>query len=98
MAEAQQRTTSQAFADWIAFQRIEPTGWAVDNERMGVIVSNIVNAIYATIPVPEGKPRAKQLQPSDFYLVTKSQASDLTPAQVEYLRRKRGGKRRDGNS
>lgn len=89
MDEAQQRTSSQRFTEWIAYQRIEPSGFNMDNWRMGTLAASIVNAIYASIPVPEGKTRPAALTPEHFFPVLQKASSGLTPQQVEYLRSKR---------
>lgn len=80
---------SAEFTRWIAYAGIEPFGYPLDNYRMGAVASAIVNAVYATIPVPKGKTRPKPLQPSDFYPQQKKREPELTPELREALRRKR---------
>lgn len=61
----------------------------MDNYRMGVMAASIVNAIYATIPIPKGQARPKPVKPSDFYPQQKKRQSELTPELKEALRKKR---------
>lgn len=72
---------------------VEPSGYEMDNWRMGVMASSIVNAIYASIPIPKGSKRPKPLQASDFIPSFKKQSVDLTPEQQAYIDRKHGKRR-----
>lgn len=39
----------------------------MDNWRFASMTAAVVNAVYATIPMPKGSHRPKPLKPSDFY-------------------------------
>ncbi len=62
------------FVEWMAYCKVEPFGYDMDNWRMGVVASTIANC------TPRG-PGAKRLKPADFAPVTKA-GGDL-PARVE---------------
>lgn len=81
--------SSAELTRWIAYAGIEPFGYPVDNFRIGAMASAIVNAIHATIPVPEGKPRTKPLKVTDFYPQQKKAHPELTPELEQALRKKR---------
>lgn len=89
--------SSEEFTQWIAYSRIEPFGFDWERWKLGTLASSIVNAIYATIPVPKGRRRPKMMTPQDFYPQFKQLAPDLTPEQAEHIRKKYG-KRRNSNS
>lgn len=59
--------TARQFTNWLAYQRIEPSHWEMDNWRFASMTAAVVNAVYATIPMPKGSHRPKPLKPSDFY-------------------------------
>ena len=89
--------TSAEFTQWLAYQSVEPYGYPMERWDSGLIVSQIVNAIYATIPIPKGKRRPKPLQPKDFMPQAKERGPELTPKQKAHIRKKHG-KRRNSNS
>jgi hypothetical protein len=95
--ELQQRMSSSEFTRWIAYSRIEPFGFDWERWKVGVLASSIVNAIYATIPVPKGRRRPKAMTPKDFYPALNKPDTHLTPEQAEHIRKKHG-KRRHSNS
>jgi hypothetical protein len=83
------RMSSAEFTRWVAYAGLEPFGYPIEMYRMGLPASSLVNAIYATIPVPKGKARPKQLRPADFYPQQKKSEPELTPELQEALRKKR---------
>jgi hypothetical protein len=85
---AQAEISSAEFAHWIAYANEEPFGYPMDNYRMGIPAAAIVNSIRATIPIPKGKPRPKQVKASDFYPQQEKTAPDLTPEQRAHIRKK----------
>jgi hypothetical protein len=95
IAELQERMSSQEFSEWVAYSRIEPWGWEMDNWRAAMIAAEISNAIHRTIPLAKGAKRPKPLAPSDFYPVVRSSADQpqLSPSQAEYLRKKHAKRR-----
>ena len=84
--------SSAEFTQWIAYSDFEPFGYPIERYDMGVITSQIVDAINRSIPIDKGKKRPKSPKPSDFYPKTaadsKKRGPDLTPAQREHIRKK----------
>ena len=52
------------FFEWLAFYRIQPWGWEIENWRTGLLASTIHNSA--------GKISKKPTQPSDFIPKTSS--------------------------
>lgn len=67
--------------EWMAFYRIEPFGFEIENFRAGVVAATVVNCT----PRKRG---AKPSVPSDFYPSTKS-GPQLTERQKRELARRR---------
>ena len=91
--------SSAEFTDWIAYYRLEPFGYEIDNFRYGTQTAAIVNTVSATVPRERGR-RVKPLQASDYYPSTNAGVKKeipLTPAQKEFIRRKKRGKRGHSN-
>lgn len=83
--------SSREFAHWIAYYKIEPFGFEIENFRYGTQTAALVNAVVATIPKQLGRPRPKPFTASDYYPETaRKKTVPLTPKQREHLRRKRG--------
>lgn len=80
--------SSAEFTRWIAYSNIEPFGYPMDNYRMGVPASTIVNAIRAMVPLPKGKSRPKPIKPSDLYPEQPKARPELTKEQREHIRKK----------
>lgn len=87
--------SSAEFTYWVKYAELEPFGYPMDNFRMGVPASAIVNAVHASIPLPKGRRRPKALKPSDFYPEAKRREPELTKEQKEHLRKKHGNKGRN---
>jgi hypothetical protein len=81
--------SSKEFTDWQGYFAIEPYGYPIDEWRWGMLAANLCNAIRSTIPT---KKKLKPFKPSDFYPNQKP-TDDLTPAQRQYIERKRKKKR-----
>jgi hypothetical protein len=96
LEELDESISSTELTYWMAYANVEPFGYPMDNYRMGVPASAVVNAVYATIPLPKGKRRPKALKPTDFYPEQKNAGPELTTEQQEHLRKKHG-KRRNSN-
>lgn len=82
--------SSEEFTRWVAFMQREPSGFEVENWRMGVIASTVAN----TIP---RKPGARAFTPQDFMPDVGDGSSRLTEEQREFIQRKKRahrGKRR----
>jgi hypothetical protein len=93
LEELQERMSSEEFTRWIAYNNIEPFGYPIERLDTGIIASQIVNAVHASIPMPKGRRRPKPLQPSDFIPQTaKKREPDLTPEQKAHIRKKRAKK------
>lgn len=94
--------SSAEFTKWTKYAEFEPFGYPVDNYRFGISTQEIVNAVRATIAVPQGGKRPPMLRAEQLYPTTKTsnQKSELTDEQREFLRKKRGkrSKRRNRNS
>jgi hypothetical protein len=91
LEELQERMSSEEFTRWIAYNNIEPFGYPMDRLDVGIITSQIVNAVHASIPMPKGKRRPKPLSPSDFAPQTRNKREpDLTPEQRAHIRKKHG--------
>jgi hypothetical protein len=88
VAELERRISSSELTRWIAYADIEPFGYPMDNYRMGVPASMIINAIRSTIPLPKGKSRPKALQPNDLYPTKSNAKPALTEEQREHIRKK----------
>jgi len=91
--EMDERMSSAEFTRWIAYSNIEPFGYPMDNFRMGVPTSSIVNAIRSTIPMEKGKSRPKPMKPSDFYPQSKAREPELTAEQKAHIRKKQAKRR-----
>lgn len=79
--------SSEEFTLWKAFFRLEPWGCDVENWRMGVLASTVVNS------APRGE-KAKVFKASDFYVNPYAKKPDmLTPEQREFLKKRKGRKR-----
>lgn len=75
--------------------QIEPFGFEMDNWRAGMIAAAVCNTLIRT----KGKPKGKALQPADFYPPVKGvRRSQLTPAQQEFIARRRRGNSSNSNS
>jgi hypothetical protein len=75
--------TSEEFTLWKGFYSLEPWGCDVENWRMGVIASTVVNS------TPRGE-RAKVFKPSDFYVNPYTKKADsLTPEQRAFLKQRK---------
>jgi len=71
---------SEEFTLFLKFAQFEPWGCEVDNWRMGVVASTIVNT------TPRGK-NAKAMKPTDFYRDPYRRKPDgLTPEQRAFLK------------
>jgi hypothetical protein len=80
--------SSEEFMRWVAYSKVEPFGYHIDNFRAGVVAATVANV------APRGR-NARTLKPDDFYPATKSTVV-LTPQQEEGLRIRR--ERRKGKS
>jgi hypothetical protein len=80
--ELQERMSSAEFTQWKAYQNLEPFGYEMENFRMGVVASTMVN-------VAPRKKGTKPLQPSDFYPAKKKGPIKLSPRQQKQLHEKR---------
>jgi len=65
--------SSAEFTEWLAYQRIEPSYWEMENWRFAQLSAAVVNAVHSTIPIPKGKHRPKPLKPKDFYPVIREE-------------------------
>jgi hypothetical protein len=65
--------------DWIAYSRIEPFGFEMENWRMGLLAATVANSV----PRPRG---SKALKPEDFLPKTNVRASGLTSRQEHELK------------
>jgi hypothetical protein len=92
--ELDDRMSSAEFTRWIAYAGIEPFGYPIDNYRFGISTQEIVNSVRSTIPVPKGGKRPPMLRAEQLYPTTKkADQQQLTDAQQEFLRKKRGKRR-----
>ncbi len=66
--EMLEQMDANEFAEWKAYYRIYPWGWEIDNWRIGLLVSTIINTA--------GKTSKQNMQPKDFYPQTTTKQSD----------------------
>jgi hypothetical protein len=71
--------------EWMAYARVEPFGFDVDNYRMGAVASTVANVA----PRPRG---AKAMKPSDFYPATRK-SQGLTSRQERQLAERQNRKK-----
>jgi hypothetical protein len=71
---------------WMAYARVEPFGYGMDNFRMGVLAATTANV------APRGK-NAKALKPSDFYPRADAGGTDARQERALAARRIKRGKR-----
>lgn len=88
LQELDEADACDELVEWIAYSRIEPFGFHMDNWRMGVMASTTANVA----PRPRG---SKALKPSDFAPSITGSDKGLTPRQERELaeRAKRGRKK-----
>jgi hypothetical protein len=86
--------SSHEFGMWIAYAESEPFGYPMENYRMAVPASRIINAVNST----KGT-RQKMVQPEDLYPSRKKATEPtLTDEQAAFIEKKRKhGKRRNRN-
>ncbi len=78
--------STDELVEWMAYDRIEPFGYHMENFRMGVVSATVANV------APRGR-GSRALKPSDFY-PAQAKTTKLTPRQQRELaeRRARKGK------
>lgn len=91
--ELNQRMTSEELTHWMLLEKIEPSGWGMDNWRFAMLASAICNAVIATIPIPKGHSRPKKLQVKDFLPSAARAGPQLTERQKRELEERRDKRR-----
>lgn len=82
--------SSREFAQWIAYFGLEPFGYEMENWRMGVIASTVVNC------TPRGR-HAKALKPADFFPTNTKRPAPLTVRQQRELAQRRAKRGKEGS-
>lgn len=68
LEEARERCSSEYFALWCAFQKLEPTGFVFETSQWANLCATVHNAPIKAMVLPQGAVRPKMRPPSDFVL------------------------------